>query len=256
MSTSVSSRAPRPRSRWLRRWVIGISAILLTLGVFILIRTQGHVTGQEFCPTHFRERNFSFYEIPVIHLQITPIKRAYSTSPTAMHVRQNALIKNYTGTPTVWHLVSLSRGLTGTTPADANLLIDQFGIQDGGNPYWKTWSADHVKKAKVFWPFVQKLAERELYILMPELFELAQRDLDPVKLQTEIDVYLQDQYHDLILDMRASERDELADQLLKEALLDYPNDKRLAKLKKPATTTAPSNNGSSEGGSAAAGGAE
>ena len=66
---------------------------------------------------------------------------------------------------------------------------------------------------------------------MPELFELAQSDLPPAKLQSEIDRYLQDRYHDLILDMRASERPELADQLLQEALLDYPNNKRLAKLR-------------------------
>lgn len=150
-----------------------------------------------------------------------------------MYVRQNALIKPVSGTPQTWHLVSLSRGLTGSTPADPQLLLDQLEIQHSGSAYWRQWSIDHAKRAKILWPFVQKLAERELYILMPELFELAQLDLTPQQLSSRIDQYLQEQYRSLILDMRSAKRDELADQLLVEAIADYPNDPQLAKLRAP-----------------------
>ncbi len=217
--------------------MIGISALLLTLLLFIVIRTQGHVTGKEFSPTHFQQRDFSFYEIPFIHLQITPIHRAGSTPTTAMYVRQSSLIKPYTGAPQVWHLVSISRGLTGQTPANPQLLLDQLELQHAGDAYWRKWSIDHAKRAKVLWPVIQQLAERELYILMPELFELAQLDLNPQQLQSRIDEMLSQQYHSLIVDMRAADRVELAQQLLFEAISDYPDDPRLMELKSAMATT-------------------
>ena len=198
----------------------------------VVIRTQGFVKGYEFSPTHFQKREFSFYEIPLIHLQITPIKRLAVTPSTATYVRQNALITPHTGVPTVWHLVSLSRGLTGSTPADAKLLLDQLELLDhGGDDYWIQWSKKDPKQAKVLWPFIQRLAERELYVFLPELFELAQIDSEsPNQLRQSIDRYLLREYALLIEDMRASGRTELAEQLLTEARTDYPNDPALIQL--------------------------
>lgn len=233
VSTSVSSTAnsaPAKRGKSLRRLVIAISAILLTLLLFIIVRIQGHVTGQEFAPTHFQQRDFSFYEIPLIHLQITPIKRSGSTPSSAMYIRQNNLIQPFTGKPQDWHLVSITRGLTGRTPADANLLLEQLLLENGGDVYWRKWSIDHANRAKVLWPVIQNLAQRELYILMPELFELAQRDLPPEELGRRIERSLQRRYYDLILDMKDAGRLELARGLLDEALQDYPDDESLRSL--------------------------
>ena len=83
--------------------------LLLIFVLFIVIRTQGFVSGQEFSPTHFQQREFSFYEIPLIHLQITPIKRSGSTPSTATYVRQNSADHAPYRRPHHWHLVSLSR---------------------------------------------------------------------------------------------------------------------------------------------------
>jgi hypothetical protein len=198
--------------------------------VFIVIRTQGFVSGHEFSPTHFQQRKFSFYEIPLIHLQITPIKRSGTTPRTATYVRQNSLITPAPGTPTTWHLVAISRGLTGSTPADANLLMDQLSLRAGGDEYWRKWSIDHPKQAKILWPVIQRLAERELYLLMPPLFELAQIEQSPDCLQENIDSHLKQQYRSLILDMKAADRSELAQQLLVEATRDYPEDTELGNL--------------------------
>ena len=141
------------------------------------------------------------------------------------------MITPHTGTPTIWHLVSLSRGLTGATPADANLLVDQLQLDPGGTDYWTQWSKKHSKKAKVLWPLVQRLAERELYLLIPAVFERAQLEPQtPQQLQQAIDDYLRSEYVLLIQDMRAADRNDLANQLLAEAQRDYPNDSALAAL--------------------------
>lgn len=231
MSTSVSTPTPdrTTLARKSRRvkWIVTISAAVLLIGlVFVLISTQGYVTGEEFSPTHFQSREFSFYEIPLIHIQITPIRRSGSTSSTATYVRQNSLIRPHKGKPSNWHLVSISRGVV-TTPADANLLLEQLKLKESDAGYWREWSADHPEQARVFWPMIQKLAERELYLVMPQLFELAQMNLPPEELQQQMDELLLEQYVGLIRDMSDAGRPELAEQLRSEAQDDYPGRKEL-----------------------------
>lgn len=212
-----------------------VATLVFIVVLFIVVRTQGHVSGAEFSPTHFQQRQFSFYEIPLIHVQITPIKRTSSTPRTALYVRQNGLIQTPTGSPDDWHLVSISRGMTGSTPADAQLLVEQLQMSNSGNEYWRTWSIDHPNQAKVLWATIQNLAERELYILMPPLFELAQIDRSPAELQQAFDEHLQREYVQLIQDMRAADRPDLADALLSEAIKDYPDNQPLRNLREPSS---------------------
>jgi len=199
--------------------------------MLLVVFTQGHVVGQEFSPTHFRQRHFDFYEIPLLHWQITPIRRRTTTPETARFVRQRAFVRTAPGTPTTWHLVSISRGVTGSTPGDAELLTTQLGmIAEGGQPYWKRWSQDHPGRAKVLWPVIQRLAIRELYVLMPPLLELAQFDRTPAELAATVDASLRREYGELVRDMQAANRDALAQELLREALQDYPDDPQLNRL--------------------------
>lgn len=238
MSTSVSHSDPastdnrvfgrrKNRDRMTKWLLIAAATLLLGLIVLLVITTQGNISGSEFSPTHFQQRDFHFYEIPLLHLQITPIRRKVSTPATASYLKQMSMVSVPQGQPVHWHLVSISRGFSGTSDADAKLLTDQLDLSPDGDLYWKTWTADHPELAAVFWPVIQKLAERELYILMPRLFELAQADqptsvLTPGDLQSSIDTYLIDQYASLIQDMVAADRKELAASLAAEAKADYP----------------------------------
>jgi hypothetical protein len=237
VSTSVSTSSDSNRdnskqNRSVRRWVTAGSVVVVLFLLFIIIRTQGSVSGTEFSPSHFQLRSFSFYELPLIHVQLTPIKRTGKTPKTATYVRQTGLIKPATGTPTTWHLVSLSRGISGETPADANLLIEHLNLRSVADDYWRQWSIDHPKLAKILWPKIQTLAERELYILMPKIFEFAMDEDNhvPLKLQTKIDDYLKNQYLTLVHDMQDANRGELAKQLLVEAKADYPQSADLKNL--------------------------
>ena len=216
----------------MRRWVIFVAAVVLSLLVLFVIRTQGYVKGTEFAPTHFQTREFSFYEIPFLHLQITPIWRKGTSYPSITYVRQSSLIPIAKGAPTddQWHLVQISRGLSGTTPADAELLISRFQFY-GSSGYWKQWSIDHPKKAAILWPVVQRLAKRELYVLTPLVFEIAQEENDVAKFALQIDRLLQREYLSIVRDMREAGRDKLAEALLDEAVSEYPDSTDLAKLK-------------------------
>ncbi len=234
MSTSVSNGNAKSRRRTnpkqVRFWLITGSTILFAIIVFAIIRGQGHVYGTEFSPTHFTTREYSFIEIPLLGIQITPIKRVDTTSDIATYIRTKNLIPKLPGKQKIWHPSTITRGFSAQVDRDAQLLIDQFEIQDQSSTYWQTWSIDHPKKAALLWPIVAKLAQRELYVLLPGIFEIAQSDSSIEEFSAQTDQYLVEEYASVIEDMRAAKKTDLADQLLNEARADYPNNTNLKSL--------------------------
>lgn len=228
-----------------------VTILACTLLVLGIVATQGHVSGEEFAPSHFQSRHFSFYEIPVLHLQVSPISRSGTTGGTATTIRQTSLIRTPKGTPKIWHLVSISRGVTGNTPADAKLLVDQLAMQQDGSDFWSVWNKKYLSHAKVLWPVVQRLAERELYVLIPELLVLARSsgdEISPQSLNEKIDAYLIEEYTSLIQDMRLANRADLADAFLSELKLDFPDREfpKLFKMQIKSESPADSDAGSDE----------
>lgn len=211
------------------------SGVAVMLGLVILL--FGSVSGTEFSPTHFETRRFSVREIPWLQIQISPIHRSSLPSATTRYLIAQSLIHPVSGPPKEWHLVELTRGGIRQSEADAKLLTDQLELvayprqtSSQSNEFWHDWSIDQPAKAKVLWPAVQKLAVRELYILIPRLFSSAVDAADEAVLQQAIDEYLRSSYLELITDMRNADRQELADELLAEALVDYPDDANLRAL--------------------------
>lgn len=198
-------------------WVIGISTLVLGLLGFFVIRVAGFVEGEEFSPTHFRARQFTFYEIPILQWQITPIHRDASTPDAAISLTQKKLITPPPGEPDVWHLVSIKRGSSPVVNDDAALLMQQFRFVADGDVVWRKWSNDNPELAKILWPTIEKLSQRELYVLMPRLFEMIRKIEDPAALESFIAGYLKAEYESLIADMRDAGQDELADALAEES---------------------------------------
>ena len=236
-----SPKNRRKSSRTARVWILSITTVVLILFGLIVIQTQGNIKGTEFSPTHFQQRHFRFYEIPLIHLQITPIKRTNSSNDTAIYLRQKSLIQTPTGPPMVWHLAELSNNLGGTKKAPPMLLIDQLNRFADDKGLWHQWSLDHPAHADFLWPIVQKLAKRELYILLPSLFEIAAMDQTAIELTQRCETYLTTEYENLIDDLLAAQRSDIAAQLLAEAKQDYPLDPRWSRfqLSLPPQPTSP-----------------
>lgn len=241
MSTSVSSSNSNGKSsrrgRGSRRALIIICSILSVALVSVVVAIKGYVSGTEFAPSHFQTREFSFYEIPFLHVQITPISRKNTSGAISRQLRAKSWITSPRGQkPTVWHLVALYRGPTGTS-AVAELLTGELQIEDSKGLFWEQWNLDHPKRASVLWPIVQRLAERELYVIVPELLQLARTtpgDDDATLLAAEIDRWLIEQYSGLVKDLRDANRSVLAEEMLAEALADYPNSPELAALREDA----------------------
>ncbi|MEM9587669.1 MAG: hypothetical protein AAGA03_10340, partial [Planctomycetota bacterium] len=64
----------KSRSRRQRRLAILIAGLVCSLAMAMVVLFPGHVSGIEFAPSHFEARRFQFYELPLLQLQITPIR--------------------------------------------------------------------------------------------------------------------------------------------------------------------------------------
>lgn len=232
MSTSDSTRTSRRRRRSNKPLIL-VCGILATLLVGIVVFIKGSVSGTEFSPNHFQTRDFSFYEIPILSVQITPVSRKNTTGKTASHLRTSSLITAPRGKqPDDWQLVSISRGPS-STPAHAALLTQALELQNENGFFWIEWNKANPNRAAVLWPVIQRLARRELYVLIPELMELARSlsgDDDGELLSAAVDPWLEGQYVELVKDLREADRTPLADELLVEMLADYPDSADLKKL--------------------------
>lgn len=203
--------------------------MLLVIGAITM--TQGKVSGTEFSPTHFQARQFEFYELPGLQLQLTPIQRKSIVLDTAIYLTQKSLVNVPPGTPGRWDLVELTRGFD-RLPDDASLLTEILAIGGGQTPRWQQWSQDHPAHASVLWPIVQTLARRELYVLIPDVFQIAISHTNDAsspsakQLRDQLADHLGRQYESLIQDLRqagmTTAADELASQFNSEPLVSAP----------------------------------
>jgi hypothetical protein len=222
---------PATPSRKRRSIVLGVILTIGIVGVIGLVTLiGGRVTGIEFSPTHFTSRTFNFYEIPLVQLQVSPIERTDLPIPVTNLLRSQNHITFPSGDVEQWQLVEIRRGGGSKTLGDAEILTSHMRLGEGGataGSIWEQWSRDNPPAAAVFWPIIKRLAERDLFLLMPELFSIAQRETDAEKLQMAIDQHLRQSYLQLALDLFEAEKLTHAANVLDDALTDYPDDKKL-----------------------------
>jgi len=187
MSTAPTARRRLPK--WLP--IVGWSLLGLlgaTLAVFVLTVTFGAVHGTEFCPQTFQRRSYSLYELPLIGIQVTGIRREDLSQATELFITSHKYITlPAAGAKEDWHIIAGSRGVR-QSKGDAGILMKYLDATDSADYHrWVKWSEEHPKLAPVLWPAVQRLAQHELYVFVPDLFDLAKSIEDPVKLRQELD---------------------------------------------------------------------
>jgi len=177
-------------------WLLAILAIP-GIGLVILLSTIlfGQHGGEEFCPDTFSRRTFFYFQIPLVGIQVTPIFRDDTTNSLENYLVANNFIKTAATQPPRWDLVRAIGSGSGQVRGDADVLCNYLDTTDAdGNLFWQTWSDKHGESAKRLWPLVAELARQQLYILVPELFELASAERDPKRLATELGQSLARQY--------------------------------------------------------------
>jgi hypothetical protein len=199
MNENVNLTASRPRNRRRSDWLFGVVATFgLILVVLIATFLFGQHGGEEFCPDKFTRRSFYYFQIPLLGVQVTPVLRDNTTNSL-----ENYLITHKLVTPTStdaprWDLVTASSAGSKLVRGDAEILCSFLDTKDDKQKsYWHLWSNTHPEAAKVLWPAVAQLARQQLYLFVPELFELADAESDPQALSGELNRSLVRQYRRL-----------------------------------------------------------
>ena len=190
--SSGSSPATVSRRRIPRWAIISAWSLLGLLGAaylaYVVTVTFGEVKGVEFCPQTFEQRAYSFYELPLVGIMITAKVHEDLTTAAETALTSQKFITPPAGNQQDWHIVIGTRGTRLRRKGDASLLLAYLDAKDGQNHHrWIKWSEDHTQLAKILWPAVQRLAVHELYVFVPELFELAKSMDDPIQFQQQLD---------------------------------------------------------------------
>jgi hypothetical protein len=189
----LDQSAPRrPASGRSKRWlaVAGWSLLGLlgaTLLVFIATVTFGAVHGTEFCPQTFERRSYSYYELPVFGIQLTGERNEDLTGPTELEITSQKYVAPHTGAKKDWHVLVGSRGTSVRRPGNAGILMMYLDAMDSESYHrWVGWSEAHQQQAHFLWPAVQRLAVHELYVDVPDLFDLAKLIDYPQELEQKL----------------------------------------------------------------------
>ena len=207
---STTTATARPARKPWPRWVVWTGWTLLGIfiavsAVFLLTLWFGGVHGVELNPYTFARRSYSFYEIPLLRIQVRGIRREDVSSVTVDFLALNKYVTPVKGAPDEWHIVIGTRGVRAPVIGDADILVRYLEAQDADAHHkWEDWSQKNPKLAAVFWPSVSRLAQEEEYVFIPDLFELAASASDPVALQNA-------------LNKKVAERLKLLGQTLKDA---------------------------------------
>jgi hypothetical protein len=181
----------------------------------------GQIDGWELSPESIERRSFHYVEIPLLHIQILPLRHKNLTGPIERQLVADGIVSR--ATHPRWDLVAFSRNLTTDFEGDAMVLWRYLAAEDAsGQLYWLNWTNVHPEHAKLIWPAVYTAARQRLYMLIPPIMELAGRNYDAPELRVELDQLLARRYAELAQIHRELGAAEFADQLLAEARAHQP----------------------------------
>lgn len=161
-----------------------IIACLLCLAFGVIVGLFGRVDGEEFCPQKFTVQRFHYYQIPVAKIPLTPVTLSKSSRGNMLlssHLRANKLL-GAAGKPLRWDIVHLGDISSSANTGDAEILL-KYLEQPGafGAETWLAWTKNkqHREVVELFWPLIGTLADEQLYILMPDVFDWARAATAP-----------------------------------------------------------------------------
>lgn len=226
MSQGANNSGRSKRARWLYGTLFGVLGTLgLGLILFFATCLFGFISGEEFAPDAFSRRSFYYYQIPLIQLQVFPIDRKDKTNALESYLRAKKYVPVQKADKLRWDLVFASRTQIVITQGDAAILCAYLDTKDkAGKFYWKKWTEDHPKVARVLWPAVARVASQQLYIFTPDMLELAKDAGDVNAFGPELDHLLAEKYSDLARVQQKLGHHETAVELLDEAITYAPDD--------------------------------
>jgi hypothetical protein len=182
---------------WLMRLLIALAVLAgVTLVTALSTLMFGGVNGMEFAPDTFEHREYSYFELPIVRLQITPVWRTSGRSGIEQAIVDRQFVAP-SNPPARWDLLRAYRRGRVWREGDAQILANYLDAEGESSQHWLEWSDREPKLAAILWPEVAKAARADLYIFLPDLFELAAQGSDPTKLTADLHARLARRYEEL-----------------------------------------------------------
>jgi tetratricopeptide (TPR) repeat protein len=209
-----------------------VIALVVTIGVILFsIAQYGLVTGEEFSAENFTRRQFTYYEVPVLGIQVLPIDRKDTTNNLERFLITEKLIDEVQTNDSQrrWDLIVATHGsVDGTelvfSEGQARILCSYLDAEDASKKnVWMEWSKQHQELAKIVWPVVAKLARQELYTFIPDLLLAARGASNAAEFDLQLDSLLAEKYLELAKTQQQLGRHEPAIELFTECIALAPH---------------------------------
>lgn len=149
---------------------IAFAIALCAAPILIYLLFWGNTTGEEFSPTDFSRRRFSYNKMPIFGIILQGVTTSDVTPVFAQALKSDGLIGQNTSQNPRWHLVSDNVSDASSSDFDAKFLTRYLDLTDeNGESIWFAWNELHPDLAKKFWPVISSLAEEYLYLDVGDL---------------------------------------------------------------------------------------
>ena len=202
-----------------RRALYILTAVLTFAGLFsFLVFSFGRVDGTEFSPDRFSRRDFTYYQIPIFKLQITPVVRSNPAHDLEDYL-SNEKILLPGKTDDRWDPVNTFSGAA-QIDGDAKILCNYLDTRnEAGGFLWLDWTKDEKNKKKIrpFWSAIHQAAKLNAYFAIPSFFEVAKQTLNAEAFETELRSVAKQQYFDAATDYESVNQSDTAKKLFAAA---------------------------------------
>ena len=157
------------------KWVIGlICLILLGLVASFFVMTNSYISGVEFCPQLFQNREFTYQRFPGTKIRISKTRLSPPISPCS----KNILTHLTAGNTTDWHVSTVQYGMVSQTLGPKILINYLSSTNADGSSVWDDWSFNNPRYAAILWPIVQEAAVQQMYFCIPEILRSIDTELN------------------------------------------------------------------------------
>lgn len=216
----LTGESPKRRigsRNWLKT-IVSYLLVLLLLGFFLLV--FGRVSGTEINADSLQRRDYTFFQIPVVQVQCSPVWRSSGNDRVANTLKSEGHLLPQSATNR-WDVIAVNVGgrqLNGK----AEILDEYLGMAEdtGQAEDWELWTIEHPQRATVLWNAVHRAVQLNAYELVPYLFNAAESTDDPQELRTKIGTIAAREYAEIAAD-HAAIGETLRARTLYEASLEY-----------------------------------
>ena len=216
----MNSAQGKRSNRWLDSIPYVIMAVVGLILLVLFVSIFGYVRGEEFSPEAFARREYSFYRIPFTSIQIRPTRHRSTSNFLERRIASDLKVVS-TGHPTAkWDIVHSRQAQWEPYEGDAKILSDYLSLRNAdGDLIWNIWTNEHQELADILWPTIADVAKARLYVLIPDILDIAANPVTPDQLKNDLQALIEREALEIAAKLQENEQHEFAIRAFDLALL-------------------------------------